>query len=345
VISGQWPENQPTGHRPPATDKKEPTMTSAQWNLPAGPQVLGRVISPTGEPLDDNGPLTAASLSSAAAPGLLFETGIKALDVFAPIRHGGTVLLSSPAGVGKLVLMAELIQRLAGRCNGAAVLVGSEDRVLGVNDMMRAMREAGVDRNIAMVFARGDDDEAIRRQAVPTGWALARDLAGSGPVLLFIDRQLAEEQAAGERPASAHPVTVIYLEHVEDDDQPGPGSPAVEHDVRIVLSRELARLKIWPAIDPRQSRSRLLDSAGLDAGHAALVKQAQTIMARPDDPIGRQLLAYGSQPFFTAELYTGQPGEYVPLATALADYAALADGRYADRSVESITFMGSLEAE
>lgn len=317
-------------------------MTPTDWTLPAGTHVLGRVISPTGAILDDGGPLTAAERPAAPpVTGALFETGIKVLDVFAPMRHGATVGLSSPAGVGKLVVMGELIDRLATRYNGAAVLVGSEEHALEVNDLMRAMREAGVDRHIAMVFAR-PGDAAAQRQAVPAGWALARDLAGSGPVLLFIERQLAEEQPV-ERPATAYPVTVVSFAHREEDDPPAPDRLGPRLDAEIVLSRALARQKIWPAIDPRHSWSRLADAGELSVAHAALIRQVRTILAQSDDPIAHQVLAYGGQPFFTAELYTGQPGAYVPLATALADYAGLAAGRYAGVSAERLAFLGSLE--
>ncbi|HYF61782.1 MAG TPA: hypothetical protein VD886_03145, partial [Herpetosiphonaceae bacterium] len=254
-------------------------MPSTPWNLPAGPQVLGRVINPAGDVLDDGGPLPApVPAAGAPAAGALFETGIKVLDVFAPLRHGAAIGLSSPAGVGKLVVMSELVQRLASRYNGAAVLVGSEANALEVNDMMRMMREAGVDHRVAMVFARADDDPAVRGQAVAAGWSLARDLAAGAPALLFIERQLAEEQPV-EPPATANTVTVVYFEHLEDDQIPARDWPGLPLDAQIVLSRDLASQKIWPAIDPRHSWSQMAESGELGAEHVALLRQAREIMA------------------------------------------------------------------
>lgn len=324
-------------------------MTTLRWTLPPGEQVLGRIVSPNGEPLDGLGalkPRESSASQTAATPvqtGQLVETGIKVLDVFAPITHGAVLKLVSGAGVGKLVLMSELIARMVQRYNGTAVLVGVEEHTLEVNDMMRMMREAGVHEQIAMVFARNDHDAALRQQALPTGWALANDLSQSGPVLLFIDRQIALEQGV-EQPASpttGQPITVCYLDR-EDTGQPDVVRRSVQPDTTIVLSRELAQQQIWPAIDPRQSHSRLLADGSVSADHTALVKRAQTILAQPDHPIAQQVLLFGSQPFFTAELYTGKPGEYVPLEQALADYARLLDGQYAAMPLDTIRFIGVL---
>ncbi len=322
-------------------------MNTTPWTLPAGAQVLGRVISATGDPLDGAGPLpTIVDATSRSVPpgyGQQLETGIKVIDVFAPISVGSVVGLFSPPGAGKFVLMSELVERNARRYQGAAVLVGNEEHTVEVNDMMRTMREAGVSEHMAMVFARSEDESALREQALHTGWALAEDLAQANrPVLLFIDRQLALEYAAAERRPANQPITVIYFDRQDSAESTGAPTP-LRLDTQINLNIELGRQKIWPAVDLGTSRSHLIEAGLASAEHLALVKRAQASLASASDPIAQQVLVFGSQPFYTAELYTGTPGEFVGLAAALADYAALLDGKHADAELESLRFVGRLK--
>jgi F-type H+-transporting ATPase subunit beta len=334
--------------------------------------LLGRYIDATGAPLDGGPPLAhplpelraqaAAEPAGAATPRQL-ESGIKVLDLYAPLLRGGIIPLVAGAGVGKTVLVEELIQRFATRQGGRAVLASLDDDGFNKNDVIAELRSSGVEPYVATVLGRRDEPAGTAERVGLLGLALAEELCRNGrDVLLFldellvtpasVDRLLARQQG----PTAA--LTTFILQHKTPADRTPAGALGAllrDGDGRIVFNRALGQQNIWPAIDPLQSSSRLLGERLLSAEHLRVAGEARELLRRtgviagtggPNDPLygrARRTLLFEAQPFVVAEPYTAVPGEYVPLADTIRAFGELLSGKHDTLPEEAIRFVGPIE--
>jgi F-type H+-transporting ATPase subunit beta len=341
--------------------------------IPVGDALLGRVIDATGAPMDDRGPIdTPTQLpidrsAGADPPPLadqLLETGIKVIDLFAPIVRGGTSSIAAMPGVGLIVSSSELIQRIAARHGGCAVIADLEDGIYPLGDLVADLRSGGVDRHVAIVAGRENETAEGQRRIALAGLTIAEHFCEQGrETLLFLNQQLLTEQTiqrlrdrrrGGTRGSLTLLIWQVHTPETIHDhalDQPLP------IDGRIVFSRGLAKQNIWPAIDPVQSTSRLLDGQVLGAEHVRVAREAQALLRGHADIAGtspggddpklqaraRRVLLFGSQPFVVAETFTARPGVYVPVAEAVRGYGELVDGRHDNVPEEAFRFTGGIE--
>jgi RNA polymerase sigma factor (sigma-70 family) len=330
---------------------------------------LGRVLDVDGNALDGDGPTPVLPIRSALPPtgsqparssGPLLETGIKALDLLAPLSRGGTARLSARGGVGLMVLLAELSRRLAHR-GGRVVVVRWQERFYRVEDALRELRELGTDDISTMVLGRLADPTERREQALLTGWNVAEALRDDGrDVLLIVDVPPAGlpelESLRARHLAAVGPGSITLL--VFDLVLPNTGfeSPATatgDWDAYITFDLELARRGLFPAIDPLASTSRLLRDGIVHPQHARVAAQVRAMLewsraehaAAPLAPEAlstraRRLEHYQTQPFFVAEPWTALPGESVAFDDTLADYSALVDGAADAVPEETLRYIG-----
>jgi RNA polymerase sigma factor (sigma-70 family) len=349
---------------PPALNLDvEPASTSAldAW--------LGRVLDVDGNALDGNGPAPALPMRSdqpptgsqpARSPGPLLETGIKALDLLAPLSRGGTARLSARGGVGMMVLLAELSRRLARR-GGRTVVVRWQERFSRVEDALREFRELGTDEISAMILGRLADPTERREQALLTGWNVAEAFRDDGrDVLLIIDvppAGLPELDALRARHLSAvgpGSITLLVFDLVlPNTGFESPSTAPGDWDAYISFDLQLARRGLFPAIDPLASTSRLLRDALVDPQHAQIATQVRTMLEwsrteHPDTRLApdvlstraRRLELFQTQPFFVAEPWTALPGESVAFDDTLAEYGALVDGAADAVPEETLRYLG-----
>jgi F-type H+-transporting ATPase subunit beta len=332
--------------------------TSTETYL-GGDGLLGRAIDAAGTPQDGAGPLTGVQQvtlpqpQGASQPTQHWETGIKAIDCFAPIARGGSVALLAAPGVGMMVSITELIHRLATRQGGCAVFASLADETRTLAETLGALREGGIMAQTALVAGAYDAPAGLARQAL----AAAEDFCARGRhVLLVLDDGLALAETADLLRGRAHASTdgslttmLCFWRHAEAGMQLAPEATQLigEADAQVVLSPELARQRIWPAVDPRASRSRLLDERLLGAEHLQTAERARALLGALDSTPGaaeearaRRILLFGSQPFFVAEPYTARPGVFVATGDALRGYAGLASGAYDELPEEELRFMG-----
>lgn len=321
---------------------------AANFSTPVGSAVLGRVIGADGAPIDGKGALSGASRrlvakrSPAAATGAaIFETGIKAIDLLAPIPRGGSLGLYAGPGLGKLVMMTEIIWRLARR-GGVAVCIGAEERTYEVSDLMRTMADAGLAGSVAMIFTRIDEPDDAARRAILAGLTIAEAARDEGhEVLISLDRLMATPADIAWLQAHMG-AAITLLVNGPFGVHPGPV------DAIVYGSVEHAGRRIWPAVDRVRSTSSLLEG-GVSHGHAAAAAGLRELLLRaPKQPelAARAELAdlYLGQPFFCAEPYTDVPGEDVPLATTVADVAAILGGEHDGLPADAARFIGALPA-
>ncbi|HEY1016480.1 MAG TPA: hypothetical protein VGE07_27465 [Herpetosiphonaceae bacterium] len=330
---------------------------------PAYAAALGRIIDPAGQPIDGKGPLAPPAdnpLGAAPRPlgGAVLETGVKVIDLYAPLVRGGLSGMWSQPKVGKLVAIEELIQR-AGSLRGApSIVLGLEEHTYDIKDLMVALEEGGAHLYVAMIFCRGADGAAALQRTLAAGLELAAQaLADGRDALLFIDADLAaaldleplrQAAAAGGYPQGAALTSVIF----GSDDRPPAEIERLRLDGSLRFSGELAAQNIWPAIDPLASESAALrqDAPLVSSEHVALVQQAREVLRQLDTlpaasgeaARGRKLRLFQSQPFFVAESFSAVPGEYVSLAQTIADVAAILAGAADDLPEEALRFSGSL---
>jgi F-type H+-transporting ATPase subunit beta len=360
--------------------RKEITMTILT-DLPAGDALLGRVIDTTGAPIDGRGPIAAATrlpidqpagASSAALPEQLLETGIKVLDLYAPIVRGGVVPMIAGSGVGKVVVSNELIRRVAtrrnpgaGRAGGCVVMAFLDHPTYGMAELVADMRGAAVDRYAALLVGQPDDPQATRDRLGLAALALAESFCEQGrETLLFLEENLislatVERFVARRRGGDQAALTTLLWQHDPPILPAGEQAYARllgERDGQIAFSRALAKQSIWPAIDPLRSTSRLLDGRSLGAEHTRVAGAARQLLrdhgdiegsgAASADPAlqarARRVLLFGSQPFFVAEPFTAVPGVYVPLVQTLRGYSELVDGRHDAAPEEVFRFVGEI---
>ncbi len=311
-------------------------MSTNSSTLSAAEMLLGRYIDATGAPID-GGPALAQPLPdlraqvaaepAGAMPPRQLESGIKVVDLYAPLLRGGIISLVAGAGVGKTVLIEELIQRVATRQGGCAVLASLDDDGFTKNDVIAEFRSSGVERYVAAVLGRRDEPAGTAERVGLLGLALAEDLC----------RILQHKTPADRAPAGAL------------------GTLLRDGDGRIVFNRALGQQNIYPAIDPLQSSSRLLDERLASAEHLRVAGEARQLLQRTgavagageaSDPLygrARRTLLFQAQPFVVAEPYTAVPGEYVPLADTIRGFGELVAGTYDALPDDAFRFVGAIE--
>ena len=380
----------------------EVIATGSQIAVPVGEEVLGRIMNVMGEPIDKRGEIPAAERWSIhrKAPEFfeqshtqqIFETGIKVIDLLAPYAKGGKIGLFGGAGVGKTVLIMELMRSIAQEHGGYSIFTGVGERSREGNDMIADMTESGVLKKTALVFGQMNEPPGSRMRAAFTGLTLAeyfRDRKQQD-VLLFIDNiyrfvQAGSElsallgrmpSAVGYQPTLATEIgqlqeritttktgsiTSIQAIYVPADDltDPAPASIFTHLDATTVLSRKVVELGIYPAVDPLESSSRMLEPTIVGKEHyqvANAVKEAlqryrelQDIIAilgmdelsEEDQNIvyrARKIQRFLSQPFFVSAVYTGLEGRFVPVKATIESFKAILAGE-ADDLPESAFFM------
>ena len=381
--------------------------TGSPVTVPVGEEVLGRLFNVLGKPIDDREEVGGSERWSIHRSPPLFadqrgvsemlETGIKVIDLMTPYAKGGKIGLFGGAGVGKTVLIMELIHNVATVHGGYSVFTGVGERTREGNDLWLEMTESGVIDRTAMVFGEMNEPPGSRMRVALTGLTMAeyfRDIAGQD-VLLFIDNifrftqagsevsallgrtpsvvgyqpTLANEMGAlQERITSTHKgsITSVQAVYVPADDltDPAPATTFAHLDATTVLSRTIVEMGIYPAVDPLESSSRMLEPGIVSEAHYGTARRTQEILQRykelqdiiailgmeelsDDDKTvvkrARRIQRFMSQPFNVAETYTGNPGKYVPLADTIRSFSEILDGNCDDIPEECFFMKGAIE--
>ena len=368
--------------------------TGASITIPVGEQTLGRMFNVLGEPIDEVAPpknveympihRKAPSFEEQATSTEMLETGIKVVDLLCPYQKGGKIGLFGGAGVGKTVLIQELIHNIATEHDGYSVFTGVGERTREGNDLYYEMKESGVIDKTCMVFGQMNEPPGARMRVGLTGLTMAeyfRDQGGKD-VLLFIDNIFRFTQAGSEvsallgRMPSAvgyqptlqtemgalqeritstknGSITSVQAVYVPADDltDPAPATTFAHLDATTTLSRSIAELGIYPAVDPLDSTSRILDPRVVGQEHFDVARGVQEILQRykelqdiiailgmdelsEDDKLvvnrARKVQRFLSQPFFVATQFTGLDGKYVPIAETLRGFKEILEGKHDD---------------
>jgi len=381
--------------------------TGGPISVPVGKEVLGRVYNVKGEPIDGAGEVKAVKHLPIhrKAPGLseqkpvteILETGIKVIDLLAPYAKGGKIGLFGGAGVGKTVLIMELIRNIATEHGGYSVFTGVGERSREGNDLWNEMKESGVIEKTALVFGQMNEPPGARMRVGLTGLTMAeyfRDELGQD-VLLFIDNifrfiQAGSEvsallgrvpSAVGYQPTLANEVgalqeritstqkgsiTSVQAVYVPADDltDPAPATTFAHLDATTVLSRQIVEQGIYPAIDPLESSSRVLDRRIVGDEHYMVARRVQEILQRykelqdiiailgleelsEEDKItvyrARKIQRYLSQPLFVAETFTGYKGRYVRIKDTIRGFKEIIDGKMDDIPESAFYMAGTID--
>lgn len=366
--------------------------TGAPISVPVGKATLGRMFNVVGNPIDENGDVqadekwaihrNAPSFAEQSSSTELLETGIKAIDLLCPYSKGGKIGLFGGAGVGKTVLIMELIRNIATEHGGFSVFAGVGERTREGNDLYYEMQESGVINKTSLVFGQMNEPPGARMRIALTGLTMAeyfRD-RDNQDVLLFIDNifrfvQAGSEvsallgrmpSAVGYQPTLATEVgalqeritstktgsiTSVQAVYVPADDltDPAPATTFAHLDATTVLSRSIVELGIYPAIDPLESNSRILDPSIVGEEHYEVARNVQSILQRykelqdiisilgmdelsEDDKLtvnrARKVQRFLSQPFFVAEKFTGYDGKYVPVSETVRGFKEILEGKH-----------------
>ncbi len=381
--------------------------TGQPITVPVGEAVLGRILNVLGEPVDEAGPVEATERWSIhrAAPKLvnlepkteIFETGIKVIDLICPYVKGGKTGLFGGAGVGKTVIIMELINNIAQEHGGRSVFCGVGERTREGNDLWLEMSESGVIDSTALIYGQMNEPPGARLRVGLSGLTVAeyfRDVANQD-VLLFIDNIFRFSQAGSEvsallgrmpsavgyQPTLASEmgelqeritstkdgsITSVQAIYVPADDltDPAPAAAFTHLDSTTVLSRQIAELGIYPAVDPLESDSRILDAQYLGQRHYDVATGVQEILQRykdlqdiiailgmdelsEEDKVivgrARRIQKFLSQPFHVAEQFTGIPGKYVPLEQTIESFEAVVNGDYDHVPEQAFYMVGGIE--
>ncbi len=386
----------------------EVTATGAPISVPVGDAVLGRLFNVLGETMDEKDALpadvekrciykSAPSYSERKNAEEILETGIKVIDLLAPYSKGGKIGLFGGAGVGKTVLIQELIHNIASEHGGYSVFTGVGERSREGNDLYTEMSESGVIEKTALVFGQMNESPGVRMRVALTGLSMAEYFRDEShkDVLLFIDNifrfiqagsevstllgrmpsavgyqpTLAndlgelEERIASTKSGSVTSVQAIYVP-ADDLTDPAPATTFAHLDATTVLSRKVAELGIYPAVDPLESTSRALEIDIVGEEHYTIARRVQEILEHykelqdiiailgmdelgEDDKLvvrrARKIQRFLSQPFSVAEKFTGVAGVFVPLTETLRGFKAIIDGEM-DEYPESAFFnVGTIE--
>ncbi|MCD6119140.1 F0F1 ATP synthase subunit beta [bacterium] len=382
------------------------TNTGKPISVPVGKECLGRLIDVTGQAIDELGEVNssehwpihrdAPSLDDQNVEIEVLETGLKVVDLLAPYLKGGKIGLFGGAGVGKTVLIQELIRSIATEHSGYSVFGGVGERTREGNDLWREMKESGVLKNTVMVFGQMNEPPGARLRVGLAALTVAeyfRDREGLD-VLLFIDNIFRFVQAGSEvsallgrlpsavgyqpslgtemgelqeRIASTKDgsITSIQAIYVPADDytDPAPATTFAHLDATTNLSRALTELGIYPAVDPLDSTSRILDPQVVGIEHYTVARNVQQILQRYKDlqdiiailgmeelsdedklavSRARKIQRFFSQPFFVAEQFTGKPGRYVPLKKTVESFKEIIDGKCDDISEQHFYYAGDI---
>ncbi len=376
--------------------------------VPVGEQCLGRLFNLLGDPIDGKGAVPHPEKTSpihASPPDMkdqgvaneIFETGIKVVDLLAPYAKGGKIGLFGGAGVGKTVIVQELIHAIATEHGGYSVFCGVGERTREGNDLYLEMSESGVIENTALVFGQMNEPPGARLRVALSGLTMAEHFRDelNQDVLLFIDNIFRFTQAGSEvsallgrmpsavgyqptlatemgelqeritstRSGSITSVQAIYVP-ADDLTDPAPATAFSHLDATTVLSRQIAELGIYPAVDPLDSTSRILDPRVLGQEHYDIARQTQMILQRyrdlqdiiailgmdelsDEDKItvqrARRIQRFLSQPFFVAEQFTGKEGRYVKLEDTLRSFKGLIAGEYDHIPEQAFLYCGAIE--
>ena len=382
--------------------------TGAPISVPVGPGVLGRIFNVLGETVDhDDTPVEAAdhwpihrpapSFDQQATATKILETGIKVVDLIAPYAMGGKIGLFGGAGVGKTVIIMELIHNIATAHGGYSVFAGVGERTREGNDLWGEMKESGVINKTALVYGQMNEPPGARMRVGLTGLTMAeylRDVGGQD-VLLFIDNifrfiQAGSEvsallgrmpSAVGYQPTLANDIgalqeritstktgsiTSVQAVYVPADDltDPAPAGTFAHLDATTVLSRQIAELGIYPAVDPLDSTSRILDPLVIGEEHYHVARGVQAILQRykelqdiiailgmeelsEEDKVtvarARKIQKFLSQAFFVAEQFTGTPGQYVPLKETIRGFKEILEGKHDDLPEGAFYMVGTID--
>ncbi len=382
--------------------------TGAPISVPVGSDTLGRIFNVLGETVDGGEVVKSEKTYSIhrPAPKLeeqstsveILETGIKVIDLICPILKGGKVGLFGGAGVGKTVIIQELINNIAKAHGGVSVFAGVGERTREGNDLYHEMKDAKVLDKLAMVFGQMNEPPGARARVALTGLSMAeyfRDEQNQD-VLFFVDNIFRFTQAGAEvsallgrlpsavgyQPTLATEmgqlqeritstkngsITSIQAVYVPADDltDPAPATTFAHLDSTVSLSRGLTELGIYPAVDPLDSSSTILDPSVVGEEHYRVARGVQKILQRykdlqdiiailgmeelsAEDKLtvmrARKVQRFLSQPFFVAEVFTGAPGAYVPLKETIRSFAEILDGKHDDKSENDFYMKGALEA-
>ena len=368
--------------------------TGAPISVPVGENTLGRMFNVLGNPIDEIDPPTgvetwpihrkAPAFEEQATSQEMLETGIKVVDLLCPYQKGGKIGLFGGAGVGKTVLIQELIRNIATEHGGYSVFTGVGERTREGNDLYTEMSESGVIDKTAMVFGQMNEPPGARMRVGLTGLTIAEDFRDRGgkDVLLFIDNIFRFTQAGSEvsallgRMPSAvgyqptlqtemgalqeritstknGSITSVQAVYVPADDltDPAPANTFAHLDATTVLSRSIVELGIYPAVDPLESTSRILDPRIVGEEHYKVARAVQEILQRykelqdiiailgmdelsENDKLvvarARKVQRFLSQPFFVAGQFTGLEGRYVPVADTIQGFKEILEGKYDD---------------
>ena len=386
----------------------EAVDTGAPISVPVGPGTLGRIFNVLGETVDhderkvdaaDYWPIhrPAPTFDQQATTTKILETGIKVVDLIAPYALGGKIGLFGGAGVGKTVIIMELIHNIATAHGGYSVFAGVGERTREGNDLWCEMKESGVIDKTALVYGQMNEPPGARMRVGLTGLTMAeyfRDVGGQD-VLLFVDNifrfiQAGSEvsallgrmpSAVGYQPTLANDIgalqeritstktgsiTSVQAVYVPADDltDPAPAGTFAHLDATTVLSRQIAELGIYPAVDPLDSTSRILDPLVIGEEHYNVARGVQAILQRykelqdiiailgmeelsEDDKLtvarARKIQKLLSQAFFVAEQFTGTPGQYVPLKETIRGFKEILEGKHDDLPEGAFYMVGTID--
>ena len=389
------------------------TATGAAIQVPVGPETLGRIINVIGEPIDEKGEVktkekwpihrAAPEFSDQSTETEILVTGIKVVDLLAPYAKGGKIGLFGGAGVGKTVLIMELINNVAKAHGGFSVFAGVGERTREGNDLYHEMIDSGVIKpegpgsKAALVYGQMNEPPGARARVALTGLTVAeyfRDQEGQD-VLFFVDNIFRFTQAGSEVSAllgripsavgyqptlatdmgnlqeritttNKGSITSVQAIYVPADDltDPAPATSFAHLDATTVLSRQIAEIGIYPAVDPLDSTSRILDPRIVGDEHYRVAREVQKILQTykslqdiiailgmdelsEEDKLtvarARKIQRFLSQPFFVAEVFTGSPGKLVDLESTIKGFAAICNGEYDHLPEAAFYMVGTIE--
>lgn len=376
-------------------------------SVPVGDATLGRMFNVLGEPIDGKEKAKtnevyeihrkAPPLTDQSTKNEILETGIKVIDLICPILKGGKVGLFGGAGVGKTVLIQELINNIAKEHGGLSVFAGVGERTREGNDLYHEMKESGVIDKMSMVFGQMNEPPGARARVALSGLAMAeyfRD-KNKADILFFIDNIFRFTQAGSEvsallgripsavgyQPTLATEmgelqeritstkegsITSVQAVYVQADDltDPAPATTFAHLDSTVVLSRAISDLGIYPAVDPLDSTSTILDPNIVGQEHYEVARGVQATLQRyrdlqdiiailgieelpEEDKLvvsrARKIQRFLSQPFFVAEVFTGSPGQYVSIADTVKGFKEILDGKHDDKPEQAFYMKGSID--
>ena len=385
----------------------EITDTGAGVSVPVGTEVLGRMFDVLGRPIDGMDPVEAKTqwpihrpapkFSDQKTETEIFETGLKVIDLIAPFSKGGKIGLFGGAGVGKTVLIMELIHNIATEHSGYSVFAGVGERTREGNDLYQEMKESGVLDKTALVFGQMNETPGVRARVALSGLTMAEYFRDESKqdVLLFIDNIFRFTQAGSEvstllgrmpsavgyQPTLASDlgelqeritstnkgsITSVQAVYVPADDltDPAPATTFAHLDSTVVLSRPLSELGIYPAVDPLDSFSSVLDPRIVGREHYDVARGVQKTLQRykelqdiiailgmdelsDDDKLtvsrARKIQKFLSQPFSVAEAFTGRAGKYVPLKDTIRGFQEILEGKHDEKSEGAFYMVGGIE--